>query len=172
MSVRTLYKGQFLTFKRDAHWEYVSRERERGAAFIVALTDARELLLVEQWRIPLQAPCIELPAGIIGDEEGHEDEGIIPAALRELEEETGYRARGGELLLTGPVAAGLTSEPLYLVRARDLRRVHAGGGVGSEDITVHVVPLARAHDWLQEQAARGTLIEPRIYAALWFAERD
>lgn len=169
--IKILYQGQFLILKRKGHWEYVSRVRERGAAFIVAVTDARELLLVEQWRVPLQARCIELPAGIVGDEAGHEHEDILPAALRELEEETGYRGRQAELLLTGPVAGGMTSEPLFLVRARGLQRVHDGGGVDGENITVHTVPLDEVHGWLQAQAARGAMIEPRIYAGLWFAER-
>jgi ADP-ribose pyrophosphatase len=165
----TLYCGQFLELHRDAHWEYVSRPNARGAAFILAITDADEIVLVEQFRIPLLAQSIELPAGIIGDEPGLEDETVIESALRELEEETGFRATSGELLLHGPTAPGMSSEIIYLVRAFNLTRISAGGGVAGESITPHVIPLASVDHWLREQAAAGKRVEPRIYAGLYFA---
>ncbi len=172
MNIETLGKGRFLELKREGHWEYVSRLRANGAAFIVAVTPQRELVLVEQYRIPVQARTIELPAGIVGDEAGFENEEILAAALRELEEETGFRGARAELLLESVTGAGLTSEHLHLVRIRDLQRVHAGGGVEGEDIVVHRVALSEVHAWLQAQAAAGKLVDARIYAGLWFAERD
>jgi ADP-ribose pyrophosphatase len=169
--VKTLYQGEFLTLLRNRHWEYVARVRSRGAVFVVALTEARELVLVEQYRIPIRAHSIELPAGIVGDEAEFADEGIGAAAIRELEEETGYRGESAELLVTGPNAAGMTSEILNLVRVRGLKRVSEGGGVGDEDITVHRVPVAEVESWLARQQAAGKAIDPRIYMALWFAQR-
>lgn len=170
--IQELHRGRFLSLKRDRHWEYVSRVNSTGACFILALTADRELLLVEQYRLPLQRRTIELPAGMIGDEAGFQGESIEASALRELEEETGFRGTSARILLSGPVAAGLTSEILHLVRIDGLVQVHAGGGVEGEDITVHRVPLAGVEAWLQEQATRGLWIEPRIYAALYFADRD
>jgi len=170
--VETLYSGKFLELKNSGNWEYVSRVRARGAAFILAITPKREIVLVEQYRVPLRAQSIELPAGIIGDEAGFEDEGIEAAALRELEEETGFRGARSEHLLTGPSGPGITSEILHLIRAHDLTRVSAGGGVEGENITVHVVPLADVHDWLLAQGRLGKMVEPRIYAGLYFAGRD
>ncbi len=167
-----LHEGNFLRLVRDGRWEYVSRVNSTGAVFILALTPADELVLVEQYRVPLHAHTIELPAGMIGDEQHLKHETLFESALRELEEETGFRGRQAELLLSGPVAAGLTCEMLHLVRVRDLERVHAGGGVGGEDIRVHVVPLAGIDRWLDGQRDAGRLIEPRIYAALYFARRD
>jgi ADP-ribose pyrophosphatase len=70
-------------------WEYVSRSRGIKAAVILAVEDGH-VLLVEQYRVPLGRNCIELPAGLIGDETEGEDP--LEAAGRELEEETGYRA--------------------------------------------------------------------------------
>lgn len=168
--IETLYEGKYLALRREGHWEYAERPHARGAAFIVAVTEAQEIVLVEQYRIPLHARCIELPAGIIGDEAAFANEGIEAAALRELEEETGFRAARGELLASGPVGAGLASEILHLVRAHDLKRVHAGGGVEGEDITVHVVPLAGIGEWLARQGRSGKWVEPRIYAGLWFVQ--
>lgn len=170
--IEALYHGKFLRLVRDRHWEYVSRVNSSGAGFIVAVTAARELVLVEQYRLPLQARTIELPAGMIGDEAGLEDESIEASTLRELEEETGFRGTQAEILASGPVAAGLTSEMLHLVRIRELQRVGPGGGVAGEDITVHLVPLGDVDGWLRAKAAEGLLIEPRIYAGLYFILRD
>src|SRR3546814_3718120 len=96
----------------------------------------------------------------------------LPISMRELEEETGFRGTHAEILMSGPVAAGMTSEMLHLVRIRGLQRVGAGGGVDGEDITVHLVPLVQIDSWLREKGKAGLLIEPRIYAALYFLQRD
>ena len=169
--IETLYQGKFVKLSKSGTWEYAERVNATGAGFILALTPQRELVLVEQYRVPLQARTIELPAGIIGDE-GHDGEGVEASALRELEEETGFRAARAEILISGPVAPGLASEMMHLVRAHDLVRVGAGGGVDNENITVHVVPLSQIDAWLADKAHHGLLVEPRIYAALYFLLRE
>ena len=63
-----LHTGQFLTLIRDDHWEYVNRVNASGAAIVIGVTTEQKVLLVEQYRIPVRARTIELPAGIIGDE--------------------------------------------------------------------------------------------------------
>lgn len=171
-TVETLYQGRFLRLQKSGRWEYAERVNARGAAFILAITSQREIVLVEQHRVPLGQRTVELPAGIIGDLAEHANEDVLSSAVRELEEETGFRAARAELVLEGPVAAGLTSERLYLVRAHDLQRVHAGGGDDTENIVVHVVPLAQVHTWLEHKRSEGLLVEPRIYAGLYFALRD
>ena len=164
----SLHRGRFLELVREGRWEYVRRVKARGAVFVLAVTDAAELVIVEQYRVPLQARTLELPAGIYGDDDSGEHETPEQCALRELEEETGFRGTRAEVLLTGPVAPGLTTELMYLVRVTGLQRVHAGGGVGGEDITVHTVPLAGAAAWLERQRRAGLQVEPRIYAGLYF----
>lgn len=170
--IEELHRGRFLRLLRDRHWEYVERVNSSGAGFIIAVTDARELVLVEQYRLPLHARTIELPAGMIGDEDAFREESIEASALRELEEETGFRGSEAKIVASGPVAAGMSSEPLHLVRIRGLVRVGAGGGVEGEDITVHVVPLEQVDGWLAARRAEGLQIEPRIYAGLYFILRD
>lgn len=165
-----LHQGRFVELVQDGRWEYVRRVKARGAVFVLAATAARELVLVEQYRVPVQARTLELPAGIYGDDESAAHETPEQCALRELEEETGFRGARAEVLLTGPVAPGLTTELMYLVRVTGLQRVHPGGGVGGEDITVHTVPLADAAAWLERQRRAGLQVEPRIYAGLYFLD--
>lgn len=171
-SIKILHEGEFLRLQRYAHWEYVSRQQARGAAAMVALTDVDEIVLVEQYRIPLQARTIELPAGIIGDSTAFRDESVLASALRELLEETGYQGTSAHLLCAGPTAPGLTSETSHLVRVTGLKKIHDGGGVDGEDITVHIVPLKEIDSWLTTQQAKGLHIEPRVYAGLYFVLRE
>ena len=70
--VEIMWQGKFITARREGRWEYVSRSRGIRAAVIVAVDDGH-VLLVEQYRVPLGRNCIELPAGLIGDD----DEGAL-----------------------------------------------------------------------------------------------
>ena len=168
----TLYTGKFLALVKEGHWEYADRTNATGAAIIVAVTEERKLLLVEQYRIPVHARTVELPAGIIGDEPGGSDEAQAEAARRELVEETGYAAGQMEALTHGPASSGLASETVTLFRASKLRRVGAGGGVAHEDITVHEVPLVDVHGWLEAKAKSGVLVDSEVYAGLYFVGRS
>lgn len=167
----TLHTSKFLALVKEGHWEYVDRTNATGAAIIVAVTEERKLLLVEQYRIPVHARTIELPAGIIGDEPGSSDEAHAEAARRELVEETGFEASHMVALTHGPSSGGLTSETVTLFQAANLRRVGAGGGVAHENITVHEVPLSTVHEWLEAQAKSGALVDPKVYAGLYFIGR-
>jgi ADP-ribose pyrophosphatase len=167
-----LHGGKFLALVREGRWEYADRTNATGAAIIVAVTDEQKLLLVEQYRIPVHARTIELPAGIIGDEPDSRNEDHAKAARRELEEETGYRAEHIEALTHGPASSGLTSETVTLFLATQLVKVGAGGGVAHEEITVHEVPLSAIHDWLEDKAKSGVLIDPKVYAGLYFIGRN
>jgi len=164
----TLHSGEFLALVREGHWEYVERVKATGAAIIVAVTEEAKVLLVEQYRIPCHARTIEMPAGLIGDETGTSDEPHAEAARRELLEETGYEAGHMEVLTSGPASGGLAGEIVTLYRATHLHRVSAGGGVEHEDITVHEVPLAEVDTWLAARAKAGVLVDPKIYAGLYF----
>ena len=72
-------------------------------------------------------------------------------------------------MLTGPSSAGMSNELLTVFRATGVRRVGAGGGVAGEAIHVHEVALAEAEAWLAARIAAGSLVDPKVYAALWFA---
>lgn len=161
-----LYTGRFIELVAEGRWEFVRRRNASAVVGLIAVTPAGGLLLVEQQRIPVGGPVIELPAGLVGDEQADED--LLTAASRELEEETGWLPAICRVLTRGPSSAGLTSEVSTLVLARDLRRTGPGGGVPGEGITVHEVPLADVPTWLAARAAQGVLIDHKIHAALWW----
>src|SRR5262249_34388549 len=139
-----------------------------GIVGIVAVTDQQELLLIEQFRPPVNASVIELPAGLVGDEEGHHDEALADAAGRELLEETGYRASELVRLVAGTASAGISSEVVTLFRARGLTCQSQDLGVGGEKLTLHKVPLAQASAWLTQRIAGGAQVDLKVYAALFF----
>lgn len=158
--------GRFLRLTAANGWEYVERVRATAVVGIVAVTDDRRLLLVEQHRPPLGRAAIELPAGLVGDEHGRDKEDAAEAARRELLEETGYEAGEMVHLVTGPTSSGLTSETIALYHARHLRKVGQATGDGNEQITLHEVPLATVHQWLIEQGSQGKAIDLKIYTGL------
>jgi ADP-ribose pyrophosphatase len=160
-----LHEGRYLRLVRRGRWEYVERTTGDLAAVIFALTPSGNLLLVEQFRIPVGARVIELPAGLVGDIAGAEDESALVAAGRELEEETGWRAGRLEVVGGGPISPGLTTETMVLVRARDLVRTGPGGGDDHEDITVHEIPLGDLRSFLAERQRAGCLVDPKVLLA-------
>jgi ADP-ribose diphosphatase len=164
---RVLAQGRYLTLVDDAGWEFVTRHGVTGIVVLVVVTSARELVLVEQHRPAVGTRVIELPAGLVGDLEGREAESLVAAAHRELVEETGFEAHEMVELAVGPVAVGVSDEVVTFFEARGLRRVGAGGGDDSEDITVHVVPLEALGAFLAEKRAAGLHVDPKIYAGLF-----
>ena len=165
---KSLHKGRFLAMFERGGWEYVDRVGASGVVVILAVTDANELVLVEQHRVPVGASVIELPAGLAGDLPDARDEDFREAARRELLEETGYEAENIEFLCEGPPSAGLTSEIQTLLRATGIRKTGPGGGDESEDITVHTIALDQLDNWLSGAMQRGCLVDPKIYAGLYF----
>jgi ADP-ribose pyrophosphatase len=166
----TLAQGKYLRLMRQGSWEYCERPGVSGIVGLIPVTDARELVLVEQYRVPLGKRAIELPAGLAGDIAGQEHEALELAAARELEEETGYRAGKLRFLVRGPNSAGSSSHLMDFYLATQLVKVGAGGGDEHEDITVHVVKIDGLWDWLKGQELQGKLIDPKIFAGLWFIE--
>lgn len=162
--VETVWQGRFIATKKQGRWEYVSRARGIRAAVIVAIDAEDHLILVEQYRVPLGRACLELPAGLVGDD--MQGEPVAAAAARELEEETGYRAARIELLGEYWSSPGMVSESFTLVRAHDPVRVGAGGGVDGEGITVHRVALAQVAAFIETCRARGMAIDVKLLLLL------
>ena len=168
----TVWEGKHLRVRKCGRWEYVARTKARGGVVIVAVTDDHKLLLVEQYRVPMGKAVLELPAGLAGDEEGSETEDLMAAAKRELLEETGYDAREMILLMAGPSSAGLTNEVNTLFRAVGVRPVSSGGGDEHEQIQVHAIPLSHVDSWLRQKMEEGMGVDPKVYAGLYFIEKE
>jgi len=158
-----VWQGRFITAKTRGKWEYVSRARGIKAAVILAVDDG-DVLLVEQFRVPLGVNCLELPAGLVGDET--ENEPVEQAAARELEEETGYRPRQIERIGEFHSSPGMVSESFYFVRAVGLEKVGEGGGTDGENITVHRVPVSKIAEFIAAKRASGCAMDAKLLMLL------
>ena len=165
----TVYKGRHLSMLDRDGWEYAVRNTPRPVVGVVALTNRGDVVLVEQYRPPVERTVIEIPAGLCGDIAGNEDEALLEAAKRELLEETGYAAERWTELLNGYSSAGLTNESMTLFLAQGLKRAGAGGGDDSENITIHEVPLDEVLPWLRKRQAE---IDLKLLAGLYAAREQ
>ncbi|MBN8727514.1 MAG: NUDIX hydrolase [Xanthomonadales bacterium] len=166
----TLCNGRWLRLKRRGRWEYAERTNPGGAVMIIAVTPDDRILFVEQPRPAVERRTIEMPAGLVGDSAARADEGILETANRELVEETGYRAGSLRLLIDGPPSAGMSSEVMGFVLARELVRVGSGGGDATESITVHEIPRGEALGWLLERHRTGHSVDPKVFAGLYMLD--
>jgi ADP-ribose pyrophosphatase len=167
----TVWEGRFLAVKRRGTWEYVARTRGVSAAVILAIDDGpfgeaqdRHIILVEQYRVPIGCNCIELPAGLVGDDS--EGEAVEDAARRELEEETGYRAARMVDLGRFYSSSGMSSEGFTLLRAEGLTKVGEGGGVAGEEIEVHRIKLDDIDDFVAARRAAGVAVDAKLLVLL------
>ncbi len=158
-----VWQGRYMTARRRGAWEYVGRARGIGAAMILALEDGH-VLLVEQWRVPLQRRCLELPAGLVGDDA--EGESVEASAARELEEETGWRPCHIEVIGEFASSPGLVSETFTLVKASGLTKVSDGGGIDGENITVHRVAVSEIAAFVDSKRTEGVVIDARLLLLL------
>ena len=163
--MKTVFEGDHVLVLEEDGWQFVERKKGKEAVAILAVTDDDRVVLTEQHRKPVGGRVIDYPAGLVGDE-GTDD--AAETAKKELEEETGFVCDSVELLAKGPSSPGITSEVVSLYRARGLRKVGAGGGVGGEDIEVHLVPRMELESWLRGKADDGVLVDLKLWSGLFF----
>jgi ADP-ribose pyrophosphatase len=157
------FAGKFVEVRRRGRWEYAGRPGHMRAAVILAL-DGGDVILVEQFRVPLDKYCLELPAGLIGDEGDACD--ALSTAAKELEEEAGYAAAHFEELGEFYSSPGMLSESFTLVKATGLTRVSEGGGTHHEDIVVHRVPVGRIADFVRSRREAGVAVDVKVLILL------
>ena len=167
--LRTLYSGHHLSLVARGRWEFATRPVRRPAVGIVAITEDDRVILVEQFRVPVEETVIELPAGLTGDVAGSEHESLLESAKRELWEETGYEAERWTEIGSGYSSPGLTDEMIVLFLAEGITKSGHGGGDASENITVHEIPFKHIMTWLTERGAKADLkLLAGLYAAREF----
>ena len=145
-------------------WEAFERIHCDGVIGIVPFTDAHEVVLIKQFRPPVNGFVIELPAGLVDPGEPFE-----AAVRRELIEETGYAAGDVQFLTDGPLSSGASAEILSVYVATGLRHVGIGQRDETEDIEVLLVPLETVSATLEELRRAGNHIDLKVYGLIAMA---
>jgi ADP-ribose pyrophosphatase len=154
------WQGKYIRIVTRGGWEYVERCGGVGAVVILAETEGK-IILIEQSRVPLGGRiCLELPAGLVGDED---DKGVEETAVKELEEETGFTAERIERLGQFFSSPGMVAEGFDLVRAHGVRPC---GTAAEEGIAVHLVERERIADFVDERRAAGVAIDVKLMLLL------
>ena len=162
---QVVWEGKYVRAIKQGRWEYVSRVNEVRAVVILAEFEDK-VILIEQWRAPIGGRCLELPAGLVGDEDPGAT--IDGTAVKELEEETGFTAERVERLGDFHSSPGMVSESFTLVRAHGVERCGEGGGIDGEDIAVHLVPRAEIPAFVADKRAQGVAIDVKLLLFLGF----
>jgi len=122
LETKSIYKGRIFEVEqrtvllpdgKKAQWDMV---KHNGAAAVLAITDDGDLLLVRQYREGAKEVTLELPAGKLDPGENPET-----CALRELEEETGWRAEKIKFLMRLHPASAYLSEEIHIFLAEGLK---------------------------------------------------
>ena len=161
-------QGKYLRLIRQGGWEYSQRANCTGIVVIIAMTDDKKVILIKQHRPPVKRFCIEFPAGLVNDRGLKTKESMATAAKREFLEETGYKARAMTKILIGPVSPGSSADLMTLFLAEGLTKAGDGGGDHTEDIEVCEIPLQSVENWLKQMEGKGCLVDPKVYAGLYF----
>ena len=127
-----------------------------GGVAILAFKDDNTILMVEQFRNPIQKKLLELPAGKL---EPGEDTKVC--GLRELEEETGYKADKFEYMGKIVTSPGFCDEYIYIYKAEDLYKGTTGLGDEDEFINVHELNIEKA----KEMIKNGEIIDGKTISA-------
>ena len=163
--VETMWAGKYISVCKRGRWEYVSRTGSTNAVVILAEHDGK-VILVEQHRVPVGGRCLELPAGLVGDEDVNAT--VEETAVKELEEEAGFTAERIEVLGGFHSSPGMVAESFTLVRAHGVRRVGEGGGNDHEDITVHLVARPDIPDFIESRRRDGVAVDVKLLLFLHF----
>jgi ADP-ribose pyrophosphatase len=154
-----MWAGKYVRALKRGKWEYASRANDISAVVILAEHDGK-MILIDQPRVPPDCRCVELPAGLVGDQDPNAT--VEGTAVRELEEETGFTAERIERLGEFYSSPGMLSEDFSLVRAHGVRRIGEGGGDENEDIAVHLVPRAEIPNFIEQKRAEGFGVDVKL----------
>ena len=157
--LQTMWQGKYISALKRGRWEYVSRTGSTNAVVILAEHDGK-MILIEQYRVPVGARCLELPAGLVGDED--QQATVEGTAVKELEEETGFTCASVETLGEFHSSPGMVAESFTLVRAHGVRKVGEGGGNDHEDIAVHLVAREDIPEFIRSRRDAGVAVDVKL----------
>ena len=164
-AAEVVWEGKFVRAMRRGKWEYASRANDISAVVILAEYEGK-VILIDQPRAALGVRCVELPAGLVGDEDPNAT--VETTAVKELEEETGFTAERVERLGDFHASPGMLSESFTLVRAHGVRRIGEGGGDEHEDIAVHLVARPDIPNFVEQKRAEGFGIDVKLLIFLGY----
>jgi len=159
------WAGNFVRAVQRGKWEYASRANDINAVVVIAEYEGK-VILIDQPRVGPDCRCVELPAGLVGDE----DPNATPesTAIKELEEETGFTAERVERLGEFYASPGMLSESFTLVRAHGVRKIGDGGGDENEDINVHLVARVDIPNFVEQKRAEGFGVDVKLLIFMGF----
>ena len=163
LSIRSLYRGRIVRLDleevRLPNRNTVTLEivRHPGAAAVVPIDDQGRVILVRQYRHATDSWLLEVPAGKLD----HPGESPDDCAIREVEEETGYRPGRLEPLWWIWTTPGFTDEKIWLFLARDLAPTRSSPQ-GDEVLTIEKIPLEEA----VRRAVSGEIVDAKSVCAL------
>jgi len=158
--LETMWQGKYISALKRGRWEFVSRTGSTNAVVIVAEHEGK-VILIEQFRVPVGGRCLELPAGLVGDEDEHAT--VEDTAVKELEEETGFTCDRVERLGDFHSSPGMVAESFTLVRAHGVRKVGEGGGTEHEEIEVFLVQRAEIPAFVASRRALGVSVDVKLF---------
>jgi ADP-ribose pyrophosphatase len=172
---KTICEGKFLRFVLTKYidssgaireWESFERVNCKGIVAVVPVTDNKEVLLIRQFRPPVNGYVIEFPAGL-----NDKGDTLEEAAKRELYEETGYIAREMIFLTEGPMSSGASGEILTAFLAKGLEFKGVGKRDETEDIEVLKLPMVDLYQKLEALHSEGDYVDLKIFGLIELAKK-
>jgi ADP-ribose pyrophosphatase len=167
MKSEKIYEGKILNLRIDTvelpDKKYSKREivEHPGAVAIVPVTDDNCIILVKQFRKPVEKSLLEIPAGKLEiNEEPRE------TANRELKEETGYVSNKMEYLFEFFTSPGFSNEKMHLFLATGLVE---GDAVPESDEFIEVVKINI--DDLIKMIDRGEIVDSKTIVGIFMAKK-
>ena len=166
---RLFYQGRKFNFEVnnlrltngfEGDWECI---RHPGGALAVPITSDGKLVLVQQYRFPIRGRLLEFPAGTV-----EPDETPVETIKREIEEETGYRARSWQSLGKFVLAPGYSDEYIYAFLARDLEKLEQPL---QQDVDEDIEVVLLSPEELEEAIAAGEPVDSKSISSFFLARQ-
>ncbi|QTD42227.1 NUDIX hydrolase [Sporosarcina sp. Te-1] len=168
ISSKSIYEGKVISLRLEdvelPDGQIAKREliKHPGAVAILPITEEGKIVFVQQFRKALERTLVEIPAGKIEPEENKKH-----TAIRELEEETGYRANQFEFIQSFATSPGFADEVIHLYLAKQLEKVdHPALGDEDEFIDILECTIQEA----EQLVADGRVFDAKTLYAILYAK--